>query len=183
MAEYGYLLDTSTISVMRCKHKPLHQAAVEWLNGIDDKDRICISVITLSEIKFGLELAKPQVLPLNRKKEIQEFVDSYSVLGVDKNTSKLYGEIRSDLFKKYAGRDSKNKVRTGSVENLRELTSERELGIQENDLWIVSVAIQHNMRFVTADSKGSMKKIVEIAKYEEQTTFLKNEEQEGTLPK
>ena len=176
MAEYGYLLDTSTISVMRREHKPLHQAAMDWLDGIDENDRIYISAITLSEIRFGLELAEPQVLPPNRKKEIQEFVESYSVLGVDKNTSMLYGKIRSDLFKKYAGRDSKNRVKVGSVENLRELTSERELGIRENDLWIVSVAMQHNLKFVTADSKGSMKKIVEIANYEEQTIFLKNEE-------
>ena len=176
MAEYGYLLDTSTISVMSREHKPLHQAAMDWLDEINENDRVYISVITLSEIRFGLELARPQDLSPNRKKEIQDFVNRYSVLGVDKNTSMLYGKIRSDLFKKYAGRDSKNKVRVGSVESLRELTSERELGIQENDLWIVSVAIQHNMKFVTADSRGSMKKIVEIANYEEQTIFLKHEE-------
>ena len=176
MAEYGYLLDTSTISVMRREHKPLHQAAMDWLNGIDENDQIYISAITLSEVRFGLELVNPQVMPPNRKKEILEFANSYSVLGVDKNTSILYGKIRSDLFKKYAGRDSKNRVKVGSVENLRELTSERELGIRENDLWIVSVALQHNMKFVTADSKGSMKKIVEIANYEEQTIFLQNKE-------
>lgn len=175
-AEYGYMLDTSTISVMRREHKPLHQAAMDWLDGINENDRIYISAITLSEIRFGLELARPQDLPPNRKKEILEFANSYSVLGVDQNTSIQYGKIRSDLFKKYAGRDANNRVRVGSVENLRELTSERELGIRENDLWIVSVAIQHNMIFVTADSKGSMKKIVEIANYEEQTIFLKNEE-------
>ena len=84
MAEYGYLLDTSTISVMSREHKPLHQAAMDWLDEINENDRVYISVVTLSEIRFGLELARPQVLSPNRKKEIVEFVSRYSVLGVDK---------------------------------------------------------------------------------------------------
>ncbi len=172
MVEFGYLLDTCTLSVMRRENKPFHQAANEWVKGVDES-RICISVITLSEVKFGLELAKPDVLPPHRKKEIQEFVNGYYVLGMDKNTSKYYGEIRSKLYDKYARKDSKNKVKTGHIESLRDITSARELGIQENDLWIACIAVQYNLELITLDS-GGMRRIVEVANYEEQTTFLKD---------
>ena len=40
-------------------------------------------------------------------------------------------------------------------------TTSKELGVQENDLWIVSVAIQYDLRFITTDK---MQRIAEVAK-------------------
>ena len=45
------------------------------------------------------------------------------------------------------------------------------MGIQENDLWIVSTAVQYNLVFVTDDRRGGMRNIIEKANYSHRTQF------------
>ena len=95
----------------------------------------------------------------------------YQVLPIDRHTAEIYGSIRADLFRAYAPRDRRNRFASRYVEDLRERTSGKELGIQENDLWIVSVAVEYNLIFVTGDRGGGMKKIVEVANYAHRTQY------------
>jgi len=57
------------------------------------------------------------------------------------------------------------------IEDLIEPTTGRELGIDENDLWIVSTAVECNLVFITRDQKGSMKRIIEAANYASRTLY------------
>ena len=57
------------------------------------------------------------------------------------------------------------------VEDLVEPTTGKELGIDENDLWIVSTAVEYNLVFITQDQKGSMRRIIEAAGYASRTLY------------
>lgn len=173
MSTRGYLLDTNVISAVNRKGHLFHQKANAWLSTIRS-DPTFISTVSIAEIEFGLQVHRPRISPAERAKELKKLVTGYIAIDVDKNTSKVYGEIRADLFRKYGSKNSKNKVTTKQVENLRDITSARELGIQENDLWIFCTAVQYNLEFITLDLGSGMKRIVDIADYDQKTTFLKN---------
>jgi tRNA(fMet)-specific endonuclease VapC len=82
-------------------------------------------------------------------------------LTIDRHTGKLYGELRGELFRRYGTRDSRGRPKEKRPQDLIDRTTSRELGIQENDLWIVSTAVQYNLRFVTGDK---MERILAAAK-------------------
>ena len=168
------MLDTNVISAASHQGHMFHQEVHVWLNSILP-DFTFISMVTVAEVEFGLQAHRPRFSSAEIENKLKTIVDGYLVLNMDENISKVYGKIRADLFRKYGSINTKNKVTTKSVENLRELTSARELGIQENDLWIVSAAVQYNLEFVTLDSASGMKRIVDIADHDEKTTFLKSQ--------
>ena len=111
-------------------------------------------------------------LTVEEKQSIQKVIEKFKVLPIDHHTARTYGKIRADLFNKYAPKNNRGKVSERYATNLRERTSDKELGIQENDLWIVSVAVRYNMEFVTTDNGGGMRRIVDTAGYAHQTSFL-----------
>jgi tRNA(fMet)-specific endonuclease VapC len=88
-------------------------------------------------------------------------METYFVWPIDKDTSQYYGILRGELFRRYAPRDSHRRIKAKRPEGLRDTTSARELGIQENDLWIVSVAVQYDLHLITRDDR--LKRILEIA--------------------
>jgi tRNA(fMet)-specific endonuclease VapC len=70
---------------------------------------------------------------------------------VDKGTTAHYANIRAELFRRFAPRDAKNRIRRVRPEQLVDKTAGLELGIQENDLWIAAIAVEYNMILVTDD--------------------------------
>ena len=167
----GFLLDTSTISALRYKNHSLHQRVKTWRDAFHEES-LHISAVTVAEIETGLQLASPGALPGKRAKEIRKFMSNCMILDVDKNTSRIYGRIRAELFQRHGPRDSRGNIKTRWVEDLREFTVAKPLGIQDGDLWIVSTAIQYNLEFVTLDLGGGMKNIVDAASYNQRTVFL-----------
>jgi predicted nucleic acid-binding protein len=95
----------------------------------------------------------------------------YECLNIDRHTGEPYSYIRANLFKKYSPRTQRNRLTIKHIEDLIEPTTGKELGIDENDLWIVSTAVEYNLVFITRDQKGSMRRIVEAAGYESRTLF------------
>lgn len=167
MIKKGYLLDTNVASAAILEDHDFHVKARNCLSSIDE-DHIFISTISLAEVEFGLSL-KP--LPANEEREIRQGLREFLTLSVDNHTTQIYGRIRAGIFQKYA-RKKLNRITQKVLENLRDVTSGKLLGIQENDLWIVSVAVQHNLEFITTDRRGGMSKIVDVANYDSRTIFL-----------
>ena len=167
MADEGYLLDTSIASIAVYERHRLHGEVRMRLDSMES-DIIFISAISVAESEYGLNLN-----PLERHElqAIRKAIETYQIMPIDHHTAKVYGEIRAELFRSYAPRNNRAKVSTRYSEDLREPTSGKELGIQENDLWIVSVAVQYNLIFLTRDSAGGMQKIVEKANYVHRTEF------------
>ena len=167
MVEEAYLLDTTIASIAGYEGHRLHEAVRAWLDGLQD-DVVFISAVSVAESEYGLNL---NPMDPQEQQDIRSAIGTYQVLPIDHHTARVYGHIRAALFKAYAPRDYRNKITSRYIEDLREPTTGKELGIQENDLWIVSVAVQYNMVFVTADGRGGMRKIVEEANYTDRTEF------------
>ena len=113
----GNLVDTNVI--------------IKMLNGdpgavqiFDSLEHVHISVITAGELFYGANKSSQK----NENLELfKEFLQEYPLLGIDENTSQIYGELKAGL------------VKTG-------------LNIPENDLWIAATAFQHNLTIISFDS-------------------------------
>jgi predicted nucleic acid-binding protein len=98
-------------------------------------------------------------LQKNVKGEMAKYPE---VLEPDKHTVAPYSDLRAELFKTYAPRDRKGRLTKKWPEDLFERTSAKELhGSQENDIWVASLAIQHNLILVTEDR---MTPLAEVSK-------------------
>jgi predicted nucleic acid-binding protein len=86
---------------------------------------------------------------------------AYKIWEINRHTTQIYAEIRGKLFDLYAPRDEKGRLTAKYPEDLLDRTTAKQLGIQENDLWIVSVAVQYDLHFITADKK--LKRILDVA--------------------
>ncbi len=90
---------------------------------------------------------------------------AYEVLPVDHHAGRTYGEIRGALFMRYAPRNARGRMTKKVPEDLVEPATGKTLGIQENDLWIVSVAVEYDLRLVTGDHAEGMRRVLETANY------------------
>lgn len=144
---YGYLLDTNVISILADKTDPRHQKAREFEQTLQP-GHVTISAITAGEIEFGLQrIPKPDSKQQKQLNAMRLFLDRYrgDMLNFDEHTAEPYGLIRAKLWSKYSTKKKRKRP-----EDLRD-ASGKELGIDERDLLIVSIAAQYRYVFVTAD--------------------------------
>jgi tRNA(fMet)-specific endonuclease VapC len=164
----GYLLDTNVASAVFDKGRPDHSMVRNNLEQLG-KGIVCICPISVGEIEYGLKVA-PSV-DLDRQFIVRDAMAQYECLDISRHTSEPYSDIRANLFKKYSPRDSRGRLTMKCVEDLIEPTTGKELGIDENDLWIVSTAVEYNLVFITRDRQGGMKRIIEAANYTFRTLY------------
>lgn len=164
----AYLLDTNVASAAWDQGNKAHSITRSRLLQLD-QDRVFISSITIAEIEYGLKTAPS--LDSHRQQIVRREMSAYKVLSVDRHTAEPYSDIRAIIFQNYAPRDRRGRIKARYVEDLVEPTTGKELGIQENDLWIVSVAIQYNLVLVTNDLGGGMRRVIEAAQYAHRTEY------------
>ena len=73
---------------------------------------------------------------------VQNFIRGIYIYNIDRQTANTYGQLKAALFNEFAPKE-KSKCRRTKI---------TDLGFGENDLWIVAIAIQHNLTIVSADS-------------------------------
>ena len=159
-----FLLDTQTISYWYDTACRQHQAVVANIESfrkqtevMEHKPRLLVSVITLGEIEFGHRVN----LPLNPDVQAgflrfvrEELPEPMEVIT---DATSAFGELRSRLFNKYAPLGKrKPKMRP---EQLTDPIASRELGIQENDLWLCAQAIGQKMVLVTNDKMHRIREV------------------------
>lgn len=166
--EEGYLLDTSVASAVFDKGHPDHSKVRNNLEQLRE-GIVYICPISIGEIEYGLKVAPS--INSGRQLIVRGAMAQYECLHIDRYTSEPYSDIRANLFNKYSPRDLRNRLTMKRIEDLIEPTTGKELGIDENDLWIVSIALEYNLVFITRDQKGSMKRIVEAANYTSRTLY------------
>ncbi len=146
----GYLIDTQTISYWfdgKSGGYPVLQAAAEARRSADAP--VYISAISLGEIQYG-HAADPVGAGLVRESFVKFVGEELpQVLMVSRHTAEPYGRIRAALFDKFGPNARKSKKKR--AEELCDPTTGRELGIDENDLWIVAQAAERNLVLVTHD--------------------------------
>jgi predicted nucleic acid-binding protein len=153
----GYLLDTVTVS--------------EWFRGERVRQHIAalpegaplwISAITLGEIEYGHRLVADQNTEIQRQ-FLREIASAFPhVVCVSPNTAEPYSRLRALLFGKWAPRDKRNRVKHCWPEELRDITTAKELRIQKNDLWIAALAIEYNLVLVTHDKMTRIREAAEL---------------------
>ena len=79
-------------------------------------------------------------------------------LEMTKHVAEQYGEMRAWLFNNCGPNAKKSKAKR--AEELVNPTTGKELGIDENDIWIAAQAKTHNLVLVTHDSRGNFGKIL-----------------------
>ena len=145
----GYLLDTNIVRYWfdgESGAYPVVQTAAEARRS---DSPLYISAITLGELEYGHAAAPAGAAP--DREAFTQFVGEElpQTLPVSRDTAEPYALIRAALFERFGPRPKKgNKKR---AEELCYPTTGRELGIDENDLWIVAQAAERNLVLVTHD--------------------------------
>ncbi len=161
-----YLLDTNILAYWYDTARSEHMNVIKRINAIKQPDpitryvpRLYISVVTLGEIEYGHRVA-PSPDTANQA-EYTRFVREQcpEALEMTNDVAEQYGELRAWLFNNFGPKAKKSKVKR--AEELVNPTTGKELGIDENDIWIAAQARTHNFVLVTHDSRGNFGKILE----------------------
>ena len=144
----GFLLDTNAASILWNSRHPDHELLRSFLREKSESP-VWVSIIAFGEIEYGLKVT-PQ-MDEDSQKEVRKRMSEYVFLEVNKHTVDPYSSLRSALFTKYSPRNKRGRLRMRWPEDLRETTSAKELGVQENDIWIAAQAVQYNLVLVSSD--------------------------------
>lgn len=120
--------------------------------------RLFISVVTLGEIEYGHRVVlTPDVA---KQTAFSTFISQQcpQPLELNAHVTEQYGELRAWLFNNFSPRTRRSRARR--IEELVAPVTARELGVQENDLWIAAQAMTHNLTLVTHDSRGNFAKLL-----------------------
>lgn len=160
-----YLLDTNIVAywydASRCEHAQVKNR----VNVVKQPDpiakyvpRLFVSVVTLGEIAYGHRVAHTP--DAARQAEYARFVREQipEVLEMTNDVADQYGELRAWLFNNCGPTTKRSKVKR--AEELVNPTTGKELGIDENDIWIAAQAKAHNIVLVTHDSRGNFGRIL-----------------------
>lgn len=152
----GYLLDTNIIRYWFDKKCPEHGRVLERIQQFPAGTPLTVSAITLGEIEYGLRLLDEAP---DFETELVGFIHEQlpMILSVTPTTRIDYGSIRARLFRKYAPGELRRKARM--PEQLIDPVSGLTLGIQENDLWIAALAIEHNLILVSNDKLTHLREV------------------------
>ncbi|OGW17390.1 MAG: hypothetical protein A3G93_03910 [Nitrospinae bacterium RIFCSPLOWO2_12_FULL_45_22] len=154
----GYLLDTNAASILWDARHTDHNKIKSFLEN-HSQSLLWISIIVLAEVEYGLKTAPK--MDTSRQNDVRNEMAKFpEVLDLDKHTVSSYSDIRAELFKTYSPKVRRKRLTAKWPEDLFERTSAKELGVQENDIWIASQAIQYNLILVTDDR---MSRLVEVS--------------------
>lgn len=159
----NYLIDTNTAGHLALLNSGISEPRLENLknnlNSLPNDARIFFSVITLGEVEYGLKIG-----PQAKETEIQlisNFLKSTSILEINEGiASDQYASIRAKLFEKFAPKNNKSKKKR--IEEWKDPTTSKELGIQENDLWIVATALYYNLILVSDDKMTRLSEVTGV---------------------
>lgn len=163
-----YLLDTNILRYWYDSKSPKHQTVLTKIKKIGQPDsetgyisKIFISVVTLAEVEYGHRVTATPDIPT--QEAYRTFIEKQlpPALEITRPILEPYAELRSWLFNNYS--DKKLRAKARRPEELVDPTTARELGIDENDLWIAAHAALHNLVLVTADRLARLAKAIEQA--------------------
>ena len=154
----GYLLDTCMIKYWFNNDDQCHAAVCAHIEGLPEEAPLRVSAVSVGEIEYGHRVAAREYTPV--QEELNRFVNDKlpEVLVVRASTATYYGRIRARLFNTFAPKGQRKHLRP---EQLVDPVTAKELGIQENDLWITAQAFEHNLVLVTHDKMDHIRQVLE----------------------
>jgi len=152
----AFLLDTNVVCPLLDVGKKEHSVVHKFFQEHNaDRDRQYICPIVWGEIEYGFRVRSEKTRLASVQEELKEFM----MLEINRHTSEPYAQVRAELFRKYAPKSLKKTIAGMRPEDLMDETNSKMLGIQENDLWIVACAIQHNVTLVTFDKMERLREV------------------------
>ena len=157
----GRLLDANIISASANPDDPRYSQVRMKLNGVCGGP-VMLPVIAIAEVEFGM--LKADHPDIGQQQAMRKFFADFPLhLGVDDDTIEPYSLLRAKIWQLYG-----TPKRRGHAEKLPEQLKDRvtgeELGIDERDLLIASIAIQYRLVLVTNDKNAGMRRIEEAAR-------------------
>ena len=154
---HGYLLDTNIVRYWFDERRPEHQRVLQHIQELDEPP-LMIPAITLGEIEYGLQVTRSDTF---KQEAYLAFISTKlpMVLDITKTTRIYYGSLRASVFEKYAPNERRR--RGLRPEQLIDPVTSRELGIQENNLWIAAQALEYNLVLVTNDKMDRIRDVCE----------------------
>jgi tRNA(fMet)-specific endonuclease VapC len=73
---------------------------------------------------------------------VTNFIQYLRIYLTDETTAAIYGQLKAALINQFAPKEKSQ----------RRKTKIRDIGFDDNDLWIAAIALQHNLILVSADS-------------------------------
>jgi len=73
---------------------------------------------------------------------VREFLNNIFIYEIDSVTAEIYAAFQADLMRQFAPKQKSKRRKTKLID----------IGVSQHDLWIASIAIQHNLILVSADS-------------------------------
>ena len=143
----GYLLDTNIFDYLTDRADVFHAPVQRVFAQVPDATPVFISAITAGEVEYGIQ-ANPGMSEA-RRLDLLSAVAQFPVLGVTSGAGTHFGKVRAVLFE----RNIRNGKRSLRPEQLVDPVTSLRLGVQENDLWIVAQALEHNLTLVTHDRR------------------------------
>ena len=152
----GYLLDTNILKYWFDENCLEHQKVFDRITSLEPGTPLRISAISLGEMEYGHCCVTDEDTTIQLK--FKQFINTRlpEVLKIQRSTSIYYGQIRARLFKQFTPKNSRKNLRPCQ---LIDPVTAIELGIQENDLWIASQAIEYNLVLVTHDKMNRIKEV------------------------
>jgi predicted nucleic acid-binding protein len=154
-----YLLDTNILRYWYdagCPENSKVAARVQAIRQADPQthyaSRVFISAVTVGEIEFGHRVnPTPDVA---KQSEYLVFVreECPERLEITEHVGEHYGQLKGWLFERFSPKGKRAKA--NRPEELINPTTGRELGVDENDIWIAAQAMTFNLVLVTHDSRG-----------------------------
>lgn len=113
--------------------------------------QLATSVIVAGELRFMAQNSEQKAANLIK---INAFLHRINLYGIDKETTEIYGDFKSEIIKQF-GPKEKSKRRTTKLTTI---------GISENDLWIAATALRHSLILVSCDSDFErMRQVLEFS--------------------
>ena len=162
MIEKCYLLDTNILGylavvkagVYSTEGKALQKRLSELKNV-----KVFICPVTVGEIEFGLQVAPYK--DLEKQALARRMLGEFPHYDINIDIAReQYAKLRAKIFKECAPVTKRHrKSDKKRIEEWVDLTTSKELQIQENDVWISAVAMAYNMVLVTHDKMNIIKRV------------------------
>jgi len=159
----AYLLDTNVICALADANHASHAPVREHFKQVDPQF-VLLPTMAVAELEFGM--ARAENLKPEKRAELRQFVARFEQLPFDENAVLPYAIVRAELWRMHATAQQKGKrlkYDEKHPEQLCDKITGHELGIDEPDLIIASIAMAQNLVLVTSDSRQGMTRVKEAA--------------------
>lgn len=159
----AYLLDTNVICALADANHASHVSVRRHFQQVDPQF-VLLPTMAVAEIEFGM--ARAANIRPDKREELRRFIARFEQLPFDENTVRPYSVVRAELWRMHGTSRQKGKrlvYDEKHPEQLCEKTTGRDLGIDEPDLIIASIAIAQNLVLVTSDTGTGMSRVKDAA--------------------